>query len=103
MDGNVLQEKEKNLRVTFENSHESAKPPTISEATKEPTANAKFAIYLQALEKKRSHKEKGSAGSAPATVVNRTTRHDIRQLTLLRSIKRALSPALAETWQLQKR
>ncbi len=32
------------------------------------------------IEKKRSHKEKGSAGSAPAIVVNLTTRHGIRPI-----------------------
>ena len=83
MDGNVLQEEEKNLIVTFEDSHKSTKPPTISEATKEPTANEKFATYLQALEEKRRRMEKGSAGSAPAIVVNHTTRHDVSHIDAL--------------------
>ena len=35
------------------------------------------------MERKGSHKEKGSAGSAPATVVTPTTRHDIRPIDAL--------------------
>jgi len=79
----MCSKKKKNLRVTFEDSHKSTKPPVISEATKEPTENDKFAIHLQALEEKRRRMEKGSAGSAPATVVKHTTRHDISPIDAL--------------------
>ena len=42
-----------------------------------------FAMYLKALEKKGGHKEKGSAGPAPAPVVTSTAEHNTRRIDAL--------------------
>ena len=75
--------KQKGANVTFKSSRGQTRPPANHKLAKEPTANLKFANSLQALETKRSHKEKGSAGSAPAPVVTSTTGHDIRPIDAL--------------------
>ena len=43
----------------------------------------KFAMHLEALDKKRGHNEKGSAGPAPAPVVTYTTEHNTRPIDAL--------------------
>ena len=83
MDNEALQKEEKGANVSFGSSGGESKPPAKLKLANERNADLKFAEDLRALEAKRIHAEKGSAGSAPACVVTPTTRHDIKPIYAL--------------------
>ena len=76
-------------KVTFEDprtmkrSQKEARRALQEQGGRSSPENSKFITSLQALETKRGHKEKSSAGSAPASVVISTTRHGIKPIDAL--------------------
>ena len=86
----MLQEEEKGsqgqirgFRKKTKCSQKEVKRALQEQGGRSSPENSKFFRNLQALEAKRGHKEKSSAGSAPAPVVTFTTGHDIKPIDAL--------------------
>ena len=81
--------KKKGAKVAFEDlgttkrSQKEVRRALQEQGGRSSPENSKFIKSLQALEIKRGHKEKSSAGSALASVVTSTTGHDIKPIDAL--------------------